>query len=421
MNSNKFWAAVGRTLAAVTVILILVLVLAPGAWAGKFKTLHKFKSHQQDGLLPYGSLVFDAAGNLYGTTEAGGVGDNLGTVFKLSPNADGKWTETVLYSFTGFITGDDGQEPLAGLVFDQAGNLYGTTAYNGGSGGGTVFELSPNPDGSWTESVLHSFNYDDGGGYRPTASLLLDLAGNLYGTADYGGAYDNGVVFELSPNPDGSWTENVLYSFTGGEDGGEPHAGLTFDAAGNLYGTTTGYVSGGGNIFQLIPNQDGTWTEKVLYSFTGGNDGIAPYARVIFDQSGNLYGTTNGGGAYGYGVVFRLKPTAKGKWKETVLHEFNGTDGAYPYAGVIRDQSGHLYGTTWAGGAYGYGTIFRLKRVKGGWKETVLRSFNNKPEAYPWADLIFDTAGNLYGTTVGHDTGEACVHGPCGSVFEITP
>ena len=202
-------------------------------------------------------------------------------MFKLAPNPDGTWTERVLYSFTG---GADGLIPLAGLVFDAAGNLYGTTGYGGADGSGVVFKLAPNPDGTWTESVLYSFTgYADGS--IPGAGLIFDPTGNLYGTTTSGGPFSAGecpagcgVVFKLAPNPDGTWTESVLHSFTGA-DGQYPRAGLVFDVAGNLYGTTNG---GGpdndGVVFKLKPNLDGTWTESVLYSFKDGADGGFPVA-----------------------------------------------------------------------------------------------------------------------------------------------
>ena len=265
---------------AALVIVIAIFLLAPGAWAqSKFKTLYKFTGGA-DGYYPYGGLIFDQAGNLYGTTMWGGI--LPGTVFKLTPQAGGSWTKSVLYSFTG---GPDGGFPNAGLIFDQAGNLYGS-AFQGGGGyrpGGVIFMLAPNPDGSWSESVLYSFcsiTYcPDGDG--PSSGLIFDQAGNLYGTASHGGLFEGyhlcsagcGVVFELTPNSDRGWTESVLYSFTGGADGGRPYAGLIFDVAGNLYGTT---IKRGpyrfGMVFKLAPNQDGSWTETVLHRFKDGSN-----------------------------------------------------------------------------------------------------------------------------------------------------
>ena len=209
-----------------------------------------------------------------------------------------------------------------------------------GHGYGTVFELTPNGDGSWTESVLHSFYYSDG--FGPEVGLIFDAAGNLYGTTLGGGALQRGTVFKLTPNGDGSWTESVLHSFNG-SDGNWPR-GLIFDAAGNLYGTT--YLGGArnvGTVFEFTPNGDGSWTKTVLHSFRGGSDGANPMAGLIFDAAGNLYGTTiwGGGGVCpnGCGTVFKLRPTLSGTWRFGVLHKFMGTPGAYPYAGLVFDHS----------------------------------------------------------------------------------
>ena len=289
--------------------------------------LHQFGGG--DGAAPHAGVVLDAAGNLYGTTQDGGGSGTVcsggcGVVFKLAPNPDGTWTESVLHRFTG----PDGNQPLAGLNFDAAGNLYGTTLYGGTQEEGTVFKLAPNSNGTWTESVLYSFTGPDGAG--PAAGLTFDAAGNLYGTTIYGGpAGCNGetgemcgVVFKLAPNPDGTWTESVLHSFfTAGDDGAGPYAGLTLDEAGNLYGTTVqggsaACTDGCGVVFKLVPSADGTWTESVLHRFTGGADGAGPWAGLVFDAAGNLYGTTIQGGSAactnGCGVVFKLAPTASG-------------------------------------------------------------------------------------------------------------
>ena len=227
-----------KFLAATALMLAVVLTLAPGAGAqGHFKVVYAFRG--SDGQQPRAGLVFDVAGNLYLTTAAGGIGGcwfyggyGCGTVVKLAPNPDGSWTESVLYTFTG---GEDGGNPWSTLLFDAAGNLYGTTMYGGAYGNGAVFELSPTPDGSWTEGVLHSFIGADGA--QPSGALTFDTAGNLYGTAENGGAYDHGALYTLTPNLDGTWTQQVLHSFTGGKDGARPsrNGALIFDAAGNLW------------------------------------------------------------------------------------------------------------------------------------------------------------------------------------------
>ena len=365
MKSNQFWAAVSEALAVMTVTLIMALMLAPGAWAAsKYKTLYKFTG-DPDGDTPLAALIFDASGNLYSTTLGGGSGAK-GTVFKLTPNGDGSWTQSVLYSFTG---GSDGGNPFAGVIFDASGSLYGTT-YNGTSGGGTVYKLTPNSDGSWTESTLHQFHGSDG--RKLVGGLVFDATGNLYGTATLGGAYGHGVVFKLAPNSDGSWTESTLHDFRGGNDGGYPdHGNLIFDAAGNLYGATAGWLGGASNgtVFELTPNSDGTWTQSVLYNFRGGTDGIVPQGTLTFDRAGSIYGATLAGGTYGNGTVFKLTLGSDGKWKKDVLHQFKGgNDGAVLFAGVVFDKAGRLHGTTSNGGGgpcngffgTGCGTIFKL-------------------------------------------------------------
>jgi uncharacterized repeat protein (TIGR03803 family) len=210
-------------LAGLLLIAIVVLLLAPGAGAAsKLKLLHTFKNNNKDGFFPYAGLIFNAAGNLYGTTESGGANDR-GTVFELTPNADGSWTESVLYSFCSLTNCADGDDPIAGLIFDQAGNLYGTTYVGGATSGGTAFKLTPHSDGSWTESVLYSFcSHPDhcAVGVGPCClPLIFDTAGNLYGTTILGGYSGGGTVFKLTPHSDGGWTQSVLYEFTGGEDG----------------------------------------------------------------------------------------------------------------------------------------------------------------------------------------------------------
>ncbi|MGB8888001.1 MAG: choice-of-anchor tandem repeat GloVer-containing protein [Candidatus Korobacteraceae bacterium] len=392
-----------------------VILFATSSWAAP----HNFGDGDNDGYLPGSGLIIDAHGNLYGTTAGGGThGD--GTVFELSPRESGGWTETVLHSFG---NGTDGQLPFASLIFDGAGNLYGTTTYGGIHGYGTVFKLSPREDGTWEETVLHSFNLHDGA--YPDGGLTFDAAGNLYGTTSYGGIHYNGTAFELMPREGRGWTETVLHSFGRGTDGSNPLAGLTFDAAGNLYGTTS---VGGihnpcdgetcGTVFELSPNGSGGWTENVLHSFGRSTDGSHPFGGLIFDAAGNRYGTTQFGG-YGDGTAFEMSPEEDGGWTEKVLHRFGrGTDGSNPLAGLTFDAAGNLYGTTFSGGVYNDGTVFELSpNENGGWTDRVLHNFdlNGTDGLYSYANLILDAAGNLYGAALyggiyGH-----------GIVFEITP
>jgi uncharacterized repeat protein (TIGR03803 family) len=401
------------------ILMTLALVLMPaGAVAGSAsKVLYKFKGGN-DGGHPIAGLVFDAAGSLYGTTAEGGGqtcdgSGPCGTVFELTPNSDGSWTEHVLYRFAG---GSDGIGPEAGLTFDGAGNLYGTTVFGGGSancngGCGTVFELTPNPDGSWTESVLYRFCQvrKCADGYSPYAGLTLDGAGNLYGTTPYGGASGIGTVFKLTPNAGGSWTESVLHSFSGfPKDGDEPFSGVIFDKKGNLYGTA-------GIVFKLKPNSDGSWTETVLHTFSKGGSA----APLVFDSAGNLYGTTADGGTSNAGTVFKLTPRSNGSWTESVLHSFATHGAANPRGGLLSDAVGNLYGTTVNGGAANGGAVFKLApRSGGGWAYSVLHFFLGKPALNPYAGLVLHPTGKeLYGTTEGCAIGENCR----GVVFEVAP
>ncbi|MFZ0953636.1 MAG: choice-of-anchor tandem repeat GloVer-containing protein [Candidatus Sulfotelmatobacter sp.] len=275
MTRNKPWTAVRKALVAVTVMLIVTLVLATGAAASEYEVLHIFTCTWAKN--PMGNLTMDAAGNLYGTTEDGPGkgcgGGGCGTVYKLAPSANGTWKVSTLHVFTGA----DGANPIDGVIFDGAGNLYGTTAgggaYGYGVGGGiygygVVFKLAPNPDGTWTESVLYNFGVGQADGREPAGELTFDGVGNLYGMTQYGGQHGAGTVFKLAPDSGGTWTESVLYSFTGNGQEWFPYAGLIFDAAGNLYGTTRGFSEG--VVFKLTPDLDGTWTESVLFAFPAG-------------------------------------------------------------------------------------------------------------------------------------------------------
>ncbi len=255
--------------------------------------------------------------------------------------------ERVLHSFNN--NGKDAYGPVAGMIFDATGNLYGTTTSGGVYFAGSVFELSPKAGGGWTEKILHSFNPNAKDGNDPLGGLVMDRAGNLYGATLFGGANNTGTVFELVPKTGGGWAERILYSFNNtGTSAESPVGSLVFDAAGNLYGTTayggsgTGCFSGCGTVFELSPGQGGRWTEKILHSFTiNGTDGSTPWAGVTLDPAGNLYGTTSAGGPgdcnAGCGVVFELTPGVGGTWTETILHSFNsdGTDGLETYVGWL--------------------------------------------------------------------------------------
>jgi uncharacterized repeat protein (TIGR03803 family) len=429
MRREKFWF----TMSGILAVLPMALILPPEVLAAsKFHVLYRFTFH--DGGVSPTSLTLDAAGNLYGTLLESSA-DTGGTVFKLTPNSQGGWTESTLYAFCSLANCADGRDPGGPLVFDGAGNLYGTTQFGGDSscqppyGCGTVFKLKPNAVGSWTESVLHGFT-SGADGVQPVVGVTFDDAGNLYGATIAGGPSNEGVVFKLKPNSDGSWTESVLYSLCSlpkCADGALSFAGVIADAARNLYGTASGGGDltcnapyGCGVVFELKPNSDGSWTESLLYSFKGGADGRYPASDLIFDEAGNLYGTTaNGGGKRTCpqcGTVFKLKPNSDGSWTESVLHRFSNNPGANPFSGLTFDAAGNLYGTTIAGGPVDGGTVFKLApNSDGSWAWHILHIFLGKPAAAPSGPLVLDKAGNLYGATV------ACDARCTGVVYEITP
>jgi uncharacterized repeat protein (TIGR03803 family) len=366
-----------------------------------------------DGVQPEDSLVFDSAGNLYGTTVGGGTG-RYGTVFKLTPSSGGVWTESSLYSFTGST---DGGTPYASLVFDAAGNLYGTASSGGALNNGVVFELTPT-QGTWTEKILYDFA---GGtdGSSPESPLIFDSAGKLYGTTRNGGTSGCGAVFELQPNGNSIWSESLLYSFAStGADGCNPKSGLTFDGAGNLYGTTFFGALGCGMVFQLAPASGGQWIEKILYNFASGYYVGNPYGGLIF-QGGSLFGTSGYGGPSHLGNVFKLSQSARGSWAESTIYWFPEGDGTAPQAGLVADSTGNFYGTTAMGGRYQQGAVFKLSPSSDGeWTESLIYSLKGAPDgASPYGGLTFDNAGNLYGTTSGGGTGSLAL----GTVFELTP
>ncbi len=381
---------------------------------------------QHGAAYPRASLVL-AGGNFYGTASQDGAYDFGGAVFELTPNGRGGWKELVLHNFQG--NGRGGYTPFAGLVIDGSGNFYGTTIFGGnltacpsGPGCGVVFELSPNTNGTWSEKVLHTFSGKDGS--APYGGVIFDNDGNLYGTTESAGPGGCGTVFELTPKTGGGWTFKNLHSFKN-TDGCAPYGSLVFNS-GNLYGTTSG---GGkntaGTVFEL-KSVAGGWQEILLHNFDNtSSDGYAPQAGLSFDGQGNLYGTTLYGGSNSNcngscGTVFELTSEAGGTWAESVIHNFsnNGIDGWWPNASLLLDSSGNLYGTTGYGGSGlgGYGTVFELSPSNGSWTEKILHNFddNNQDGLIPNASLIFDGSGNLYSTTYGGGAGY-------GTVFEIIP
>jgi uncharacterized repeat protein (TIGR03803 family) len=358
-----------------------------------YQAIYKFLGLGIDGENPYGAPILDSAGNIYGTTTAGANG---GVVYKLSPQANGTYKETILHFFGGFGS-NDGTQPYSTLVFDKAGNLYGTTNQGGGGAGGTfclngcgtVFKLAPNADGTWTESVIHSFTGDAGStdGQNPHGGVVFDSAGNLWGTTQTGGNMEAclqfldpsgcGTVFELTPQSNGEWLESTLFEFAGESTGFNPWDGLVIDKSGNLYGMVTNGGGGNGAVFKLTPQSGGGVTETIIHAFTvcgtTCTDGANPENGITIDASGNLYGTTDLGGGgggipQGHGVVFKLTPHPNGTWTEKILHRFTGgIDGAFPLDDhVVVDSAGNVFGTAFNGGQTGLcpagcGVVFEIK------------------------------------------------------------
>jgi uncharacterized repeat protein (TIGR03803 family) len=458
MNHKKCFDSISRLLLLFAVVSAFA-VSASAEW--KEKVLYSFQG-LPDGAYPAGAVVFDQAGNLYGATTYGGANDcpgitQCGIVFQLQAPAQkgGTWNEHVLYVFKG-VNSNDGDAPVGGVIFDQAGNLYGTTAYGGSgscelfggrTGCGTIYELVPpkQKNGAWIEKVIYNFQSGKDG-YFPWGDLTFDSAGNLYGSTQYGGGKGTtcdafyqfcGTVFELSPprTKGGKWTEKVLHSFAGGSDGANPNGGLVLDSKGAIYGTTfyggstnckTDAGVGCGTAFELKPptQRGGPWTEKLLHTLVNyQKDGGGPNGGLVFDAKGSLYGTTIGGGSTGNGVVFRFAKSG-GQWTETIVRTLQGLDGWSSMTGVIFDSVGNLYGTASGGGSTGGGTVFKLNPQggRGGrWGFGLLHTFTGPPDGeFPTSRLVFDQAGNLYGTTQIGGSGQAC-RGGCGVVFETKP
>jgi uncharacterized repeat protein (TIGR03803 family) len=445
--SWSFWLAMA---------VLMTAVVAPqgAANSASLRTIYSFcsKSGCPVGVNPFGDLIMDSTGTLYGTT--------LDTVFALVPNkTKTTWTETLLYRFCSKTGCTDGGDALSGLLMDASGDLYGTTNEGGAQGLGVVYRLTPNSAKTrWTETVLYSFcprgqpHCTDGA--WPQSGLIMDKSGDLYGTTTAGGIYPSGsplqfgggTVFELIPNAGRTkWTEKVLHSFCSQSgancvDGAVPPGGVIIDSSGSLYGTTreggaNATVPGrAGTVFELIPNAaKTTWTQKVLHSFCQKLpclDGMAPFGGLIMDSSGDLYGTAGVGGTLGGGIVFKFSPnSSKTAWTETVLHDFcavgrlNCTDGYAPRGVLIIDPAGRLYGISgYKVGTNGSaGAVFEVSPnvAKTVWTETVLHHFcslsNCADGEQPEGGLVRDSSGKLYGTTVYGGFGSG------GTVFELTP
>jgi uncharacterized repeat protein (TIGR03803 family) len=426
-----------RSAALAPLVAALVFAAASLAAAQTETVIHTFQSNgKKDGAGPSSGLVADSQGSLYGVTGDGGE-YGRGTVYKLT--ADGSaWKETILYSFTGGI---DGSPSGSVLIDNRSHEIYGTTAFGGAYGYGSVYELTPgNP---WTLSVLYSFRGHPDGIY-PIGGVIADASGALYGVDSGGGRKtDYGAIFRLAPPTEvgGVWTEKIIYIFTGGTDGAFPNGGLIFGSDRSLYGTTingTQQAPSFGSAFKLSPpSGPGFWTLTTLYTFTGGTDGGAPSAGLIFDSSGALYGTTSFGGdpacvqGESCGTVFKLTlPSGgSGAWTESVLYAFTGgSDGAAPEASLIFDSTGALYSTTIGGGEFsstcglgpgaGCGTVFKVTPPSGGigaWTESVLYAFQGGSDGDNPVTPLLMLGSNLYGTTQYGGVPNS------GTVFEVIP
>jgi uncharacterized repeat protein (TIGR03803 family) len=448
--SHKFSPSLIRLLALLSAFTALTCA---GAFAQPESVIYNF-SGTADGAYPASQLIADKAGNIYGTT----TGPTYGTVFELVHDGGGEYFKNTLHNFSG----PDGSGPVGGLVMDAKGNLYGTTYYGGTYNEGVVYELQAVTTGGWNFAVIHNFNYDgvnNFDGVWPSASLVLDGKGNLYGTTQQGGTglcneatdssihptsvpkgqtyYSCGTVFEVSPQANGTWSERVIHSFQD-TDGGLPSASLTFDKAGNLYGTTAsgGYygnlcvgvwVSGCGAVFQLARNGNGTWTESILYFFSsnqnGSQDSAEPFGGVHFDSEGNLYGANQGVFQEG-GAMFKLSPSSSGSWTETTLYNLDDESAGFGELGnLLMDGAGNLYGTTEYGSGpvtttsharsdssvppkpFGPGTVYKLSPgASGTWTVTWLHTFGTGFDGIGPAAGLLRLGNVLYGTTLDGGT-----------------
>ncbi|HSY64693.1 MAG TPA: choice-of-anchor tandem repeat GloVer-containing protein [Terriglobales bacterium] len=459
MNYMKYLTALSKCCAVAAVTMGLA---ASSLGAGSETVLHTF-TNGSDGSFPFSGLTLDTKGNLYGTTDTGGGGEFAdGTVFQLTPKAGGGFNFQTIHAFS--QAKGDGGNPAGSVVLDAAGNIYGTTS-NGQIGGcGIVYELSPSKGGTYKETILHKFRGNNDG-CNSSGFVILDEAGNLFGaTASGGGGVNNtfcnhgcGTVFELTKNANGTFTEKVIHRFTGkNEDGRNPLGGLVFDKSGNLWGTTQvgghshSSTCGGadvcGTVFELTPNANGTWTESTLFSFSDNSTGFNPVTNLVVDDEGNLYGTTVNGGPSLEGLVFKLTPEGNGKVTESIVHDFGGpccTDGVHPFNGLTIDAVGNLYGAVQGGGGTttvctggfvdtGCGIVYKLtpNASKTTWEETILYAFFGESDgATPLDDHVaVDANGNVFGSaSAGGDFDFNQTHcagshpGGCGVVFEVKP
>ncbi len=431
-----------KCLCLAVIVTIPLGVAVRGAHAQTLTTIHSFSGPTADGEYPFptNQIPFDTRGALYGTAGGGGT-SQFGVVYQLEPKSGGGYLENILYNFSG---GADGRQPSEGVVFDQNGNLFGTTAFGGnlqacGGGCGTVFELSPpaQSGGHWTEKVLYTFQGSFDGQYP--GQVILGANGVLFGTTASGGTpgvqchgvnsrlkFGCGTVFTLTPpaKSGGSWTKTIIHTFPASSaDGTGPSGEITIDSAGNIYSTAGGGSSHNGIAWQLSPpSGNGAWTETILHEFTGGSDGGTPGGTLVAGPNGVFYGTASQSGTVNEsGVVFQLSQSG-GVWTEKVIHTFPASkgDGTTPASSVVIDASGNLYGTTDFGGStscyLGCGTVFKLAPPTGGgsWTETILHDLGNSGQN-PNESSVTIHNGLLVGLTFYLGSADL------GSVFTLTP
>lgn len=391
--------AVLRGALTLAVLSALLMFAVHPAQAQTESVLYNFTG-TPDGANPYSTLTFNG-GNIFGTTYSGGK-YGFGTIFELTPNGTGGWSESVLYNFCPAAPScTDGENPtFTKVVFDSNGNLYGTTFSGGSLGNGVVFELSPSGS-TWNYNVIYNFAGQPDGA-NPINGLVIDSNRNLYGTTYNGGGGGNGAAFELSPTGKGTWTEQVILSMP------TSFAGLAMDASGNLYGTTNTTV------FELQPNGSGGWFMSTLFTFSAQAQGTTPNGTPFLDSAGNIYGTTVAGGKNNLGVVYKLVKGSTGKYTEKILYSF-GNNGTKPYGGVVVDSASNIYGATTAGGKNGAGIVYELVFNGSSYQERSLQAFIGENGAVSYSTPLLDSGNYLYGTTFGGgSSGE-------GAVYEVNP
>ena len=413
-----------------TSVALLCTITVPAASAQSFNVIYNFTS-SSTGSFPVGTTL-SRGGVLYGSGQGGPFeGSCCGGVFSVRRAGTG-WVYSPVYAFP--LTGNNGGSP-GPVTIGPNGSLYAANGNGGNYGGicgqigcGNVLNFRPPATACttalcpWSVNVLYSFNNSgtDANMPSPSQNVSFDRNGNLYGTTLFGGPAGDGTVYMLTPS-NGGWTETILYSFSGGADGGVPYGGVTLDAAGNVYGTTTaGGTTNNGTVFELSPSGSG-WTEKVLYSFQNGSDGSQPSGDLVFDSSGNLYGTASIGGTAGGGTVFELTPSGD-SWTFNLIYALAGVNGSFgPIAGPTFDAAGNLYGTTVGDGAFHEGSVFKLTRSGEGWIYSDLHDFtggNDGEQAY--GGVSIDSNGNIYGTAKYGGPNRCSDGASCGVVFEIT-